>query len=475
MGDNNILPKGGFFRGVLAGLTLIALIFIGLANGFPLMVTTSSAPTMVTELETAPAQPTPESEESSSDIVVSADAPTPLQPENNLAPLEDASPIMATEPNITAPVSTISQLEAVPTNDIQIGSSASAPPVISLPSVPVIEVPVISVSPTVEETTLAPVVGSEIVQAAAENDITTEAQITETDPEPTIIVEPAAVTETPVVTETSVVTETPAVIEATEEQASEIELAGQTLIAAPEPTQNDATEVSDSLPGSAFSAFSAEFTDNGALPLMSFILLATSVADAEAVSSFSTPVTLAVAPENPAAKDIISSYRASGGEVVLLLPSEGESALSKGGNPSDVPSLLGAALENADGVIGVVDGPDGKVNQDTRMMSALLAQLSVTGHAIMTVNGLGLNRTSILAQEAGVPATDISRVIDTADGTIAVIRVLDKLVLQIGEQRSVTIFAEATPDMLFALKFWLDSKKAQAVTFAPVSASILRN
>jgi polysaccharide deacetylase 2 family uncharacterized protein YibQ len=457
MGDNNILPKGGFFRGVLAGLTLISLIFIGLANGFPLMVTTSSAPTMITELDTAPAQPAPESEDSSDDIIVTTEAPTPVQPESNLAPLEESSPIVAAEPNITAPVSAISQLEAVPTNDIQIGSSVSAPPVISLPSVPAIEVPVISVSPTVEETTIAPDVSSEIVQATAENDITTEPQITEPDPEPTIIAE------------------TPAVTEAAEEQTGELELTGQTLIASSEPAQADTAEVSETLSGTAFGAFSAEFIDDGALPLMSFILLATSVADAEAISGFSTPVTLAVASENPATKDIISSYRASGGEVVLLLPSEGGNALLKGGNPSDVPSLLGAALENAEGVIGVMDGPDGKVNQDTRMMSAMLAQLSETGHAIMTVNGLGLNRTNILALEAGVPATDISRFIDTADGTIAVIRVLDKLVLQIGEQRSVTIFAEATPDMLFALKFWLDSKKAKAVTIAPVSASISRN
>ena len=126
-------------------------------------------------------------------------------------------------------------------------------------------------------------------------------------------------------------------------------------------------------------------------------------------------------------------------------------------------------------MLGVIAGPDGDVAQDTRMMNAILAKLSETGHAIMTLNGLGLNRTNIMAQEAGVPVTDISRVVGTEDGTIAVIRELDKLVLQIGDQRSVTVFAQATPDMLFALKFWLESQKAKSVTIAPVSASILRN
>jgi len=240
-----------------------------------------------------------------------------------------------------------------------------------------------------------------------------------------------------------------------------------------ETTPTTAAEPSGS--GDAFNAFSAELADDGELPLMSFILSASTVAEAEVVASFSTPITLAVAAGIPDANNIIANYRASGGEVVLLLPSEGANALRKGGNPSDAPAFLDATLTNVDGVLGVMDGPDRDVNQDTRMMSAMLAKLSETGHAIMTVNGLGLNRTSILAQEAGVPATDISRVIEITDGTIAVIRALDKLVLQIGDQRSVTVFAQATPDMLFALKFWLESQKAQAVTIAPVSASILRN
>lgn len=459
MGDNNILPKGGFLRGVLAGLTLIALIFIGLAITFPLNVATGPAPAIVSELNIAPAQPVLEPEESSSGISVNTDAPTPAQLVANPAPLRDAAPDVAIEPETAAPVSIVSQIEAMPTNDIQIGSSESAPPVVTTPTISAIEVPVVADTPTVEDTTQAPVVSTEIRSGSGEYDTTTEPQGAEQAVEP----DPAPEN----------TTETPTVIEVTEEPSTGVELSGQTLIAASEPTQVDTVE--SSVPDTAFGAFSAEFSDDGELPLMSFILLASTVAEAEVLTGFTTPITLAVASDNPAANDVIASYRAAGGEVVLLLPSEGASALRKGGNPSDAPAFLDATLANIEGVLGVMDGPDGDVNQDTRMMSAMLAKLSETGHAIMTVNGLGLNRTSIMAQEAGVPATDISRVIDTVDGTIAVIRELDKLVLQIGEQRSVTIFAEATPDMLFALKFWLESQKAQAVTIAPVSASILRN
>jgi hypothetical protein len=80
-----------------------------------------------------------------------------------------------------------------------------------------------------------------------------------------------------------------------------------------------------------------------------------------------------------------------------------------------------------------------------------------------------------MAVENGVPVTDISHIIDVTKGTIAVIRELDKLVLQIGDKRSITVYALARTDMLFALNFWLESNKAQLVTLAPVSAAILRN
>lgn len=455
MSDNNTLPKGGFFRGVLAGLTLLAPIFIGLAVAFPLPVETGPAPTMITGLNSTPSQPVLETEESSVGISVNTDAPAPTQFVANPAPLEETTPKVSIEAAPAAPMNTVSQIEAMPTNDIQIGSSESTAPVISSPAVPAIEMPAVTVSPTVEDTTQAPEVTSEITQASSGNDTSTDPRVSE--PEPTPII----------------VAETPAVVEAPEEPSEGLELAGQTLIGTAEPAQTDPVEAT--VPGTAFEAFSAEFTDDGELPLMSFILLVSSVAEVDVMTNFSTLVTLAVTSDNPDANDIIESYRALGGEGVLLLPSEGASALRKGGTPSDASAFLDAALANVEGVLGVIDGPDGDVNQDTRMMSAILARLSETGHAIMTVNGLGLNRTSILAQKASVPATDIFSALGTEDGTIAVIRELDKLVLQIGDRRSVTVFAQATPNMLLALKFWLESQKAKAVTIAPVSASILRN
>ncbi|MCK4861530.1 MAG: divergent polysaccharide deacetylase family protein [Rhodobacteraceae bacterium] len=455
MGDNNILPKGGFLRGVLAGLTLIALIFIGLAASFPLIVPGGPAPAIVSDLNIAPAQPVLAPEESSGGISINTDTPTPTQLLASPAPLGGTAPDITIAPEPAAPVSTVSQIETMPTNDIQIGYGESVPPVVAAPTVSAIEAPNVADVPNVEDTTEAPEVSVEIT-AAGETVTTTEPQAVEP------VVELTQASNDPI--------ETPTVTEVAEEPTTNAGVSDQAPAPSSEPTQITSADT-----GNAFETFSAVFADDGDLPLMSFILAADTVAEADLLKGFSTPITLAVASDNPAANEMVASFRATGGEAVLLLPSEGANVLSKGGNPADAGALLDATLAKIDGVLGVMDGPDGNVNQDTRMMSAMLAKLSETGHAIMTVNGLGLNRTSILASEAGVPAADISRVVNTEDGTIAVIRELDKVVLQIGDQRAVTIFAKATPELLFALKFWLESQKAQAVTIAPVSASILRN
>lgn len=438
MGNSNILPRGGFFRGVLAGLILIFFVFVGLAVVFPLSVVTGPAPTPVTELNSAPTQPSLDTTESAPAISIPSDAPVPTQLGDNPVPFQAAAPEVAIAPETSAPVNTVSNLDDLPSSsDVQLGSGESTAPAVRLPTIPTVEAPTIVDTPAVEKSTEAPDVTVAISPAIPESD--TEAGETSTD----------------------------------EDQSGGHVLSGQTIIQPEDPEQVIVAETP--APSTAFGAYSADFEDIGDLPLMSLILLATTVEEAETVAKLLAPITVAVESSNPAAGDIIASYRALGGEVVLLLPNEGPNALKKGGNPDEVPAQLDAALANSAGVIGVMDGPEGDVNQDAQMLTAILAKLSETGHAIITVNGLGLNRANIMAQESGIPATGILSVIDVTQGTIAVIRELDKIALQLGDQRSITVYALATPDMLFALNFWLESETAKVVTVAPVSASILRN
>lgn len=440
MGYNNILPRGGFLRGILAGLILIFFVFVGLSAYFPLPVEVGPTPAPVTELDGAPLQPALDVEDSSEGISVPMETPAPSQLAEVPATINDTAPEVAIAPAVAAPVNSVSALEPMSTpNDIQIGSDESAVPVVVMPTAPEITTDIVVDEPTVEIETQLPQVTTELEDTSLESDITIETEPSQ--PEAASVEDAVSVVE----------------------PAATLELSGQTLINQTEPDAED--EPAPTVQVGAFEAFSTDFADEGDLPLLSIILLASTVTEAQTVASIPAPLTLAVASDNPDAAEIIASYRALGGEVVLLLPTEG----------SDIPARLDAILADSDGVIGVLDDPEGSINQDARSLGGIMAKLTETGHAIVTVDGLGLNRATVMAKESSVPATGISHIIDTSHGTIAVVREFDKVVLQLGDQRSVSVYASATADMLFGLNFWLESQKAQVVTVAPLSASIRRN
>lgn len=424
MGDNNILPKGGFMRGILTGLILIFFLFVGLSVLYPLPIVIGPAPAAITELDSAPSIPLVESEESGVDVAALIESTTPIVLPQAPEQLSVAAPEASIDTSATAPIQSVSVLEPMPTsNDIQVGTSENALPVVT------------DLDTVTDSSNDIPQIDTETIVP----DVTTELGDTELSNDNTSIVAPT----------------------------DALELTGQTLIDQSNP-ETETPKIN------AFDTFAAEFTDDKIQPLMSIILHATTLTETQTVASLAAPLTLAVAADNPDAAEIITGYRALGGEVVLLLPTKGPNALRKGGDPVDAANRLNALMANTDGVIGILDGPDGDLNQDSRMLVSILAILSETGHAIITVDGLGTNRASVMANEAGIPAAGISHLIDTSEGTIAVVRELDKVVLQFGDRQSVTIFAPVTPDMLFGLNFWLESQKAQIITVAPVSASIRR-
>ncbi len=424
MADGNILPRCGFLRGILAGIILVFFIFMGLSALFPLSVQKTSEPLPVVEIAPTVAQPELATTELDASVTIPVDA----------APAVLSAPVTITSVAVGSDTDT-----ATDSSNIQLGGGNHAAPVLGAPSTPLVEAPAIVATPAVEDTVTAPVVTVEIGSSPSMNDITRLDSNTDVP------------------------------------SSGGLLLTGQALIqnsvSEPEP------EVFEVAPAdvSAFEAYSVAFDDTSDLPLMSFILLASTVAEVETVAILPVSLTVAVEASNPNIAEIIASYSAMGGELVLLLPQEGQNELRKGGDPAIVPAQLDAALVGSQGVVGILDGPEGNVNQDPRMLTAVLSKLSETGHAIITVNSLDLNRASILATKNGIPVTNISHIVDVTKGAIAIIRELDKLVLQIGDKRSISIYALATQDMLFALNFWLKSNKAQLVTLAPISAAILRN
>ncbi len=447
MGESVSSQKGGFFRGALAGLILVVLIFCGLAAGFPL--SDRFDPSMAPNVEITTTNPQPGSVEQDSYGVISlpSESPAPTVFGANPVPFQTTTEEVAIEPVSSAPVNAVSTLDSMPTSSgIEIGAAEDKAPVVELPVVPVLEAQAAIEAPVVEEESQAPVV----VQSS-----TPSATI-----QPTLTDAEDAGDEEAVTAGQSL-----------EKPAGGFALSGQTII--PPAAVDETSRVENTSSTASFLSFRQPFDNTSDLPLLSFVLLADDIATVDSILALPVPITLAVNVENPNAEGLISHYRDNGGEVVALLSTSKPDELQNGGSPELVAPFVSAALAATAGTIGVMDGPDGDVNQDTKMLTALFAELSKTGHAVLTVNGVGLNRAEILAKEAGVPAASISKVFGPEDGKVTVIRGMDKVILQMGDLKSVTVYASATSDLISALKFWLKSQKAKLVTIAPVSAVVV--
>ena len=259
----------------------------------------------------------------------------------------------------------------------------------------------------------------------------------------------------------------PVAPEAAAKPATGFALNGQTLVS---PSGDGAANIaSPGTAGGAFASYAQSFDATTDKPAVAIVLLADNVAQVETAMALSEPVSIAVSADNPDAADIVSKVRSFGGEALIFLPPEGPHSLRSGTDPATAVASLRDSLASIPAVIGIVDGPDGDLPSDTRLLSAVLDTLDEQGFGVVTTTSIGLNRAEMMAGEAGIPAASIVRRIDSEPGKIPVIRQMDKAVLQIGDGNKTVVFGAASNDVLSALKFWMKSNKAQNVTVAPVS------
>ena len=244
-------------------------------------------------------------------------------------------------------------------------------------------------------------------------------------------------------------------------------LSGQTIIPVDETTGADL--VSPDASRGAFLDYAQDFDAATDKPAIAIVLLADTVDQATQAMALTSPVSIAVRADNPDAANIVNTVRSLGGEALMFLPEEGAKSIPGGTDPASAVETLTESLAAIPGVIGIVDGPDGDLPSDTKLLSAVLAALDDQGFGIVTTTSIGLNRAEIMANESAIPAASILRRIDTEPGKIPVIRQMDKAVLQIGDGGKTVVFGAASNDVLSALKFWMKSNKAQNVTVAPVS------
>lgn len=473
MGGRELLPKGGFLRGVLAGTAFSAIIVIALSAAFDSASVAPDIPDEPAPVIIPPSDPVATAPVfgSGSAAPVVSNSPAAVSVEN---PASDAfatqeTSAQPTPSNVQPPVMSIEVTEPV-TN--QPGNNEG--PAIA-ESTPAVDAPVIAAESTIETNSTnitapvgmansgfnAPSVGDAAVSGLSGGNSA---------PQLPTIGTPAQLGASSVAQETA-----PQTTASAAQPSGGFTMNGQTIIAptTDEPQVAQTGEGTDDHP--PFEANAQDFGALGGKPALSIILVANTMAEANAAAALSSPVVLAVSPETPEAAAILVQYRAQGGEALLLLPTKGAHSLRSGMEPIQASANLVATLSNISGVIGIVDGPEGDLPGDATLLAEVLLALGETGHGLVTTNAVGLNRAEIMAQEAGVPAASIVRQIDTQPGKIPVIRQMDKTVLEMGADGSAVVYGHASSDVLAALKFWLKSNKASRVSIAPVSVIMQEN
>ncbi len=480
------MPKGGFFRGVLAGTAFSGIIVIALSTAFAPPPTVYLAPDVP---DIATADIAPPSEPAPATPVIDAPAPTPapVVPADSPVAVSDTGSKPATPATQTSPVApqtavvetaaqspdTVEDKPASPESiDIStygVPSSVESPPQVESSGT------VAVVDPSTQTAALAasvPVANSGFSTSGNTDIGTTSGDSTAglatsagAPNLPTISAPALSGTTAPA----GNAPQTPASVA---KPSGGFTMTGQSII----PSQPvDSTDVVvPTEPQGAFVDFAREFAAPANADLVSVILLVNSVEDAANVAKMSAPVTIAVRPDTPDAAKIVASYRATGGEVLMFLPANGKSGLLSEADVAARAKSIAANLATLPGVIGIVDGPDGKLPANSKLLAAVLSLLKTQGYGIVTTNGLGLNRAQIMAQQESVPVASISEQIDLQPGKIPVIRQMDKAVLQVAASGNAVVFGTASSDVLSALRFWFGSTKAQTVTMAPASAIMRR-
>ncbi|MEM1386140.1 MAG: divergent polysaccharide deacetylase family protein [Pseudomonadota bacterium] len=205
------------------------------------------------------------------------------------------------------------------------------------------------------------------------------------------------------------------------------------------------------------------------LPLMAVLLVDTGL-DAEtleALEALEFPMTIAVNPTEPGAREAADAYRAAGHEVTVITP------LSEEAGSAEVERAMTGYLAQLPETIAVLDVPDAHLQQNRPRAAQVSEILKRTGHGLITYPR-GLNSGVQVAQLAGVPSAIVFREIDDGTRQISVMmRLLDVGAFRASQEGSVVVVGALRPAVIAAVKEWTKSTRAATVSLVPTSAVLL--
>ncbi len=498
------MGMGGFFGGALTGVLVVGSVsaYVSLTSPLPVRPDVSSVAPATTggnpsEPEAGGSGVNPAGQDA--DLVELAPrAPVETeQPSDSLSSFSSEITEPADKPKVGAATATLDKPDTAIAADVTVESEA---PVSSstpgeAPSVPTEEAelavskeqPVQPVAPNVSETGTGlgspdepeanPVIESQPDAGLSTEEIAAPTPAPQSDQAPSIDTQSAAVTpanQSPAPQTSDAAPEIAALPQiGTEETNTVRPQIGTPVVPL---TERDTASVTTGQPEASLNPqerpieiYSEPFENPEDKPLMAIVLMDDAKGlRAEALQDFPYPLSFAIDPTDPQAKDKMARYRAAGFEVVLLAD------LPAAATAQDAEVSLSVWVDALPETVAVLEGTKSGIQGNRELSGQVSAILGDTGRGLITQDN-GLNTVQKLAVRSGVPAAVVFRDFDGAGQTPTIMRrFLDQAAFRAGQEGAVVMLGRVRPDTVSALLLWGLQDRVSRVALAPVSAVLTR-
>ncbi len=222
----------------------------------------------------------------------------------------------------------------------------------------------------------------------------------------------------------------------------------------------------------ALQAFAADVDVTDANALVGVVLIHTGPdgLPADELAQLELPFSVAIDPSQPGAKDAAETYRAAGIEVLAMVNDLPEAA-----EPTDIAVAMEGYWGVLEEAVAVLDPLDARIQSNRNLLEQLLAELSQTGHGLVTYDR-GLNTAQQTARRQNVAAATVFRLLDgDLETSPKIKRYLGRAAFSAAQDGSVVVMGRAYPDTVQALVEWALDDKGADISVVPVSKIMLKD
>ncbi|RED13228.1 divergent polysaccharide deacetylase family protein [Pontivivens insulae] len=219
----------------------------------------------------------------------------------------------------------------------------------------------------------------------------------------------------------------------------------------------------------------APFEDDRSRPLLAVVLIddGTSENIAGALTAVSLPVTFALAADLPNVEERANAYRASGFEVLALMPDD----LAEDLETLELDAFnrrIAGVLASVPGAVGLMDREGGVLSANAGVGSAAVDYLALSGHALLVHPRMGLTQLDQVARSSGVPSVAVGRDVSTAEGALAVGSTLRRSAVDARSNGTSVVVGSINDTTLSTIVTWALATENRTVALSPLTAVLNR-